>query len=560
MAYDLTPLKAPRSAGTLLRVLTWAAEGPLGGLLSRQFFKDLGIEAMRALEVDEALPLEHALLRPARIAEAAPSTEPVSPGPTQHPEGFPFETAADFVAAYRDGRLSPEDVVERVVAWTQASDEADPPLRAVIDQDLDAMLALARASAERYQSGQPLGPLDGVPVGVKDELDVAGYRTRVGTSFLGTRPAAQDATVVSRLRDAGALLVGKLNMHEIGMGVTGLNPHYGAARNPYDPRRATGGSSSGSAAAVGAGLCPIAVGADGGGSIRIPAALCGQVGLKATFGRISEAGAAPLCWSVAHVGPIAATARDTALAYLAMAGPDRSDANSTAQPPVDLERFGDADLTGLRVGVFRPWFEHADRDVVSTCDVVLTELATRGATVVDVTIPELAVLRTAHLVTIVSEMLASHHLHLRAHRKSYGHDTRLNLALASRMTSSDYVHAQRLRARVDGHFEKALRLADVIMTPATGCTAPLLPANALRTGASDLETTDRIMRFAPAANLTGLPAISCPAGYDQDGLPVGVQFMGHAWSEGLLLRLASVVETFVERRPPQVHRHLLGDR
>ena len=556
MAYDLTQLKAPRSAGGLLRFLVWLAEGRLGGLLAKKFFADIGIDDMRAAEATEALPLEHRLLRAAR-RETFEGGEPAQP-PEAVVADRPYETAADFVAAYRDGDLTPEDVAERLIAWSSDSNASNPPLRAVIAQNADEVMLLARQSAERYREGKPLGPLDGVPVGVKDELDVAGYPTKVGTRFLGKRPATEDAWVVSKLRDAGAMLVGKLNMHEIGMGVTGLNPHFGAARNPYDPAHATGGSSSGSAAAVGAGLCPLAVGADGGGSIRIPASLCGQVGLKATFGRISEHGAAPLCWSVAHVGPIGADARDTALGYLAMAGPDRRDPNSTAQPPVDLARFGDANLEGMRLGVFRPWFEHADRDVVAACDRVLTEMASRGATVVDINIPDLALLRTAHLVTIVSEMRASHRLYIERNRKAYGLDTRLNLALAGRMLATDYVHAQRLRARFDMHFEKALRTVDVIVTPTTACTAPLLPADALASGESNLEVTDRIMRFAPAGNLTGLPALSCPAGYDRDGLPVGIQFMGRAWSEGLLLRLASVVETFVERRPAKVHRRLLS--
>jgi Asp-tRNA(Asn)/Glu-tRNA(Gln) amidotransferase A subunit family amidase len=158
-----------------------------------------------------------------------------------------------------------------------------------------------------------LGPLDGVPIAVKDELDQVPYATTAGTRFLGREPASSDATVVARLRSAGALLVGKTNMHEVGLGITGVNPHHGTSRNPYDPARITGGSSSGSAAAVAAGLCPIAVSADAGGSIRIPAALCGVVGLKPTFGRMSERGAAALCWSLAHIGVIGASSADVAL-------------------------------------------------------------------------------------------------------------------------------------------------------------------------------------------------------------------------------------------------------
>jgi Asp-tRNA(Asn)/Glu-tRNA(Gln) amidotransferase A subunit family amidase len=198
------------------------------------------------------------------------------------------------------------------------------------------LLAQATASAQRLREGRPLSPLDGVPVAVKDELDLRGFGTSVGTRFLGKQPAAEDSTAVARLRAAGALLLGKVNMHEIGIGVTGQNPHHGTVRNPYDPQRHTGGSSSGSAAAVAAGFCPIAIGADGGGSIRIPASLCGVVGLKPTYGRVSETGAAPLDWSVAHIGPLGATARDVALGYAAIAGLT-GDPNTLHQPALTLE-------------------------------------------------------------------------------------------------------------------------------------------------------------------------------------------------------------------------------
>ena len=471
--------------------------------------------------------------------------------------GFRPESSSDFVAAYREGRFTPSAIAERTLDIIDDSERHEPPMRLLIAHEREDLMEQAQASSARYADGQALGPLDGVPIAVKDELDQAGYPTTVGTRFLGREPAGHDAEVVARLRAQGALLFGKANMHEIGMGVTGLNPHHGAVRNPYDPTRAPGGSSSGSAAAVAMGLCPIAVGADGGGSIRIPASLCGQAGLKATFGRISEHGAAELCWSVAHVGPIAATVRDLALAYTVMAGPDPKDANSLMQPAPRFDTISDGALAGVKLGIFRPWFEDAEPAIVAHCHAALEILTEAGAELIEVDIAELEVMRLAHLITIITEMTTAHQQHYSEHRRDYGLDTRLNLMLGRRLRGYDYVHAQRLRARFDHHFEKVLRTVDAIVTPSTACTAPVLPLDALQTGESNLETTDRIMRFAPAGNLTGLPAISCPAGYDNDGLPVGVQFMGRAWSEGLLLRLASVVESFVERQPAKVHRKLL---
>ncbi|MEZ4471485.1 MAG: amidase [bacterium] len=558
MTYALVPLKAPRSQGALLRTLVRLAEGPAGAALARKFLDDIGVGALRRAEATDPPPMEHPILAAARGTHH-PST-PAPALPAVRPGAGHVETSADFAAAYRAGTRTPVDVADALLAAIARLDEGATPLRAVVAQRPDDLQAQARASAARWAAGAPLGPLDGVPVGIKDELDQAGYATRVGTRVLPDTPAAADATVVARLRAQGALLFGKLNMHEIGMGLTGLNPHYGAVRNPYDPTRATGGSSSGPAAAVAAGLGPIAIGADGGGSIRVPAGLCGVFGLKATFGRVSEHGAFPLCWSLAHVGPLATSARDLALAYAAIAGPDAHDFGSTAQPPVDLPAFDAeniSDLKGLRVGIYRPWFEDASPAIVAACQAILDGLVARGATVVDVDLPDLDLLRTAHLVTIASEMLTGIGPWYRTQRRLFGHDVRLNLALTRRLAGADYVHAQRLRPRFDRAFQAALARCDVIITPTTGCTAPTLPAGALKTGLSDLGLADAIMRFAPAGNLTGLPGISCPAGYDADGLPIGVQLQAGPWQEARLLRLACVIEDMAPRTAPKVHARLL---
>ncbi len=564
MAYKIEKIKAPRAAGSMLRAIAVAAEAPISGqLLARQLLNNAGIPTFRATEVDEVHPVHPPAFGSTAEVEAssADSDELV-----QHAAGLPsaelppfLETAADFVEAYLEERVTPLQVAERVIDRTRESEDLEPALRVFIAQDPDDVLEQARESTERYRRGEPLGPLDGVPVAVKDELDQRPYPTTVGTSFLGSSPAGEDAEVVSRLRQAGATLIGKANMQEIGIGVFGINPHYGSARNPYDPSHCPGGSSSGPATAVAAGLCPIAVGADGGGSIRIPAAFCGQVGLKATYGRISEHGAAPLCWSLAHVGPIAGSVRDTALAYAVMAGKDPKDTNSLGHPSPQMPEVFQKDLTGIKVGLYRPWFEHGDGDVVRACEEVLSILEGAGAEIVSIEIPELDLVRVVHLVTIVSEMADSQLEHYDEHRTDYAHDTRLNLALARNLRAYDYVHAQRLRVRIARHFQEALSKVDVIATPTTGCTAPILADDARETGESNLEEFGRIMRFVQAPNLTGHPALSFPAGYDANGLPVGFQVIGRAWEEDRLLRLAAVAEGSIERRRPEVHYRLLDE-
>ena len=508
---------------------------------------------------------------PPRAAEVPPPATPTRvrriDGPTDQraaapdmalaPTQFALETVADFHRAYQAQTMTPTAVAERMLSRVKAEDAATPPLRAVVAQRADDVLAQAAESTARWAAGAPIGPLDGVPVGVKDELDQAGYPTTVGTSFMGSAAATEDASVVARLRAAGAVLIGKLNMHEIGIGVTGINPHHGAARNPYDPTRITGGSSSGSAAAVAAGLCPLSVGADGGGSIRIPAGLCGIVGLKATYGRVSEHGAAPLCWSVAHVGPMGASVYDVALGYALMAGYDPKDPQTVHQPPPTLDGLGNGDLSGIKVGIYRSWFDDADADVVAACRAGVDALEAAGAEVVDIELPQLGLLRTAHMVTIATEMWNSQRRYFPKHRKDYGLDTRMNLALAKRITGAEYVQGQRLRRRFFDRFQAAFQRCDVIATPTTSITAPAISKAAVNGGESDLTTLDRIMRYAPAANLTGHPGLSVPTGYDAGGLPVGLQLMGRPWEEALLLRLGLVVESTIQRRTPARHGHML---
>lgn len=560
MAYDFHKVKTPRLYGPLLRGIVRLIENrSTGPLFLSKMLRDAGVDRFRGHEVTAAPTLYPSHPPGAKVSrkQARRSIEfdedsefPVAPG-------FKALTSADYARAYRHDDVSPVDVARRLVAAIQQSEWGKKPLRAVIDYDEVDLLDQAHASELRFRAGKPLSLLDGVPILVKDEMDVAGYLTRVGTKVLGHETAKQDATAVARLRAAGALIAGKTNMHEIGIGVTGLNPHYGVARNPVNPDFHTGGSSSGSAAAVAAGLCPIAVGADGGGSIRIPSALCGVFGIKATFGRIPGLGAAPLDWSVAHIGPLAASATDLALAYSIMAGPEAGNGVGEQQPPVNLIDFEKEDLSGLRLGIYEPWFRHASEAVVSACDTLVAHLKSRGAEVRHIEIPDLEVLRIAHTITIASEMAVNMAEEYERDQTRFGLDTRLSLALARSLGSADYIQAQRVRSEAMQAFESAFRDCDVIVTPTTGCTAPKIRQLALAGGESDLATMTDLMRFATPGNFVGLPAISVPAGYDESGLPIGCQLMGRPWAENLLFRVARVAEQHVDRKKPQVSFSLL---
>ncbi len=555
MAYDLAGLPLPQLTGAGLSVTASVLENrTTRALLMGKILSDAGVDRLRA-EVLEEAPTYAPIAHDQRAAGRAP-LPPIDQ--IRGVDGLPPPLARvrDYTAAYAAGRATPEAVAERLRSAIEASRAGDEPLGAVLASNADEFMAMARASALRWAEGRPLSPLDGVPVGIKDELDQAGYPSTVGTTFMGAAPATHDATVVARLRAAGALLFGKLNMNEIGINPDGGNMHYGRVRNPYDLARDTGGSSSGSAAAVAAGLCPIAIGADGGGSVRIPAALCGVAGLKATYGRISEHGAAPLCWTVAHVGPLAATVEDVALAYAVIAGPDPRDPMSLHQPPPSLEGFGAARLDGLRVGVYRPWFEHAAPAVVERCRAALAHLEAAGARLVDVELHGLDATRVAHAVTILTEMRTAMDRFGEAAR--FGIPTRINLALARAFSATDYVLAQQVRTRAIADLSKALEVADVIATPTTAISAPRVPVRDDRAGWSDLQSVTEVMRYAFLGNLTGFPALTVPVGHDPDGLPVGLQLMGRPWAEHTLLTAGSVVEAQVERRRAELWFDVLG--
>ena len=559
MAYDLESVDLPILHGTPLKLFVKLLESEsIGRLMTKKLLADTGFASLRGSDLEDAPTLQPLHPHPSESStDGAPSLETVANIASER-LGWQPRTSADFTAAYRDGSTTPEDVADRVISAIEASNRGPEPLRAIIASDANDIRRQAEVSKARYAKGQPLSPLDGVPVAVKDELNQMGYPTTVGTAFMGKSPAPTDATPVARLRALGALLIGKANMHEIGIGVTGFNAHHGVPQNPYAPGHYTGGSSSGSASSVAAGLCPLSVGADGGGSIRIPAGLCGLNGIKATYGRVSEYGAAPLCWSLAHVGPIGVTAHDTALGYLAMAGADPLDPLSCHQPPVNLEGFGNLDLKGLKIGVYDAWFEHASDEMVSVCKERLSELVGHGAELVPIEVPDLNLVRLAHLVTIASEMRTAMDRHYSTDRSALGLDVRTNLALANRFTSLDYVKAQRIRTQSIASMQRIFEKVDLVATPTTGCTAPAIPSAAIPDGISDLGQITEIMRFAPLANLTGLPAMSVPAGYDSSDLPIGLQFHARPWEEALLLKTALVVETHHARIAPKLSYDLLG--
>lgn len=487
-----------------------------------------------------------------------PSGEPESSkgGAPAGDRGFAPVTAADLARAYREGVRSPSEVLDATLRAIAASDRDDPPLRAVIRTLDERARREAEASTERWRRGAPLSPLDGVPYLIKDNTDVAGVPTTNGTVLTFPLPAA-DAAVVERLGAAGAVLAGKANLHEIGAGTTGINPHHGTARNPFDPGRWCGGSSSGSASAVAAGLVPLSIGTDAGGSVRAPAAFVGAVGLKPTFGRISRRGMSILCDTLDHYGPIVHSCADAARAFVAASGTHPDDDETWDQPPVPSYEQALAEVgrpaAGLRIGVARHLFDHprVEPEVAAHVARAADALAGAGATLRDVTVPDLDTCLTVGLVLLGAEGPSGLEDVLRANLSRLGADLQVLLLCGEHVSARDYLRAQRIRTQVRQGWRALYREVDLVLTPAAGLPAGRIRRDALATGEIDEAQSARAIACTFPCNLTGYPAVSVPCGV-VDGMPVSAQLVAPPWQELTALRAGAALEAsglYPRRRP-----------
>lgn len=396
-------------------------------------------------------------------------------------------------------------------------------------------------------------PLYGAPISVKDLFATKDTRTTAGAKVFAERIPRENATAVTRLKDGGAAIIGKTNMHEFAYGVTTVNPHFGVARNPWDPQRISGGSSGGSASAVRMGMGLASLGSDTGGSIRIPASLCGIVGLKPTYGRVSIRGMVPLSWSLDHAGPMARTVEDVAIMLGIVAGYDPQDPYSRN---VEVPRYTDAltgNIKGVRVGVPKSYFyEQLSAPVENAVKTAVRSLERLGGKIVDVDFPSLSIHRATWLHIASPEAYSYHEVYLKKHPDLYGRDVRGRLEAGRVLLSIDYVRAQRARTILKEECKKVFETADVIVTPTLPITAPRIEdlhkpwSNGPETAVASLP------RFTRFFNVVGLPAISVPCGFTPDGLPIGLQIAGRAFDESNVLRVAHAYEQdakWFERHP-----------
>ena len=455
-------------------------------------------------------------------------------------------TASEASRAFAARQLSP---VELLTALLGRIDALDPKLHAFIHLDADAAMEAARTATKEIAAGRIRGPLHGVPVGVKDIIDVAGLPTTGHSKILLGNIAKADAVVIQKLRQAGAIILGKLATHEFAIGGPSFDLPFPPARNPWNPDHHPGGSSSGSGAGVCAGLFPVALGTDTGGSVRNPASVCGIVGVKPTYGLVSRRGVFPLSFTLDHIGPLTRTVADTALMLDAIAGYDPDDPGSAPTQSRHFGRLLDRGVRDLRIGFVRHFHETdtpAHPEVTAALEDVARVLQAEGAEVRTVTLPALTEFAGINRVILCSEAWSIHAPWLRERPGDYGQLARRRLLPGAFMTAGDYVGAQRRRLQLIAAVEDVLRDVDVLL-----CASSMDPASRLDDPAETSRTYPRQARTP--FNVTGHPALAMMAGLASNGLPVSVQFAGRYFDDATVLRVAAAYERATpwhKKRPP----------
>jgi aspartyl-tRNA(Asn)/glutamyl-tRNA(Gln) amidotransferase subunit A len=461
-------------------------------------------------------------------------------------------SATEVAEAIRHRRVSPTEVVG---ALLQRIERLNPRLNAFLTVTADLAQRQAQAAEDAVARGDALGPLHGVPLAYKDLYATAGIRTTAGSAILRDWIPDEDAAAIARLRAAGAICLGKLHTQEFAYGATGMNPHYGHCRNPWDTERMPGGSSSGSGAAVAAGLCFGALGSDTGGSIRIPASFCGIVGLKPTYGRVSRVGVVPLAWSMDHLGPLTRTVADAALMLQIIAGHDPRDPASSRRPVPDYRAALGQGVRGLRVGVVRRhFFDRLDPQVAAAAEGALDTLRALGAAIVEVDIPHLREAGPVSTALLFAEAASYHERWFPERAAEYSPEVRDRLLLGRTLAATDYLRAARARRLLVQEFRTALAEADVLVAPTVAFPPPRLDEPTVTLGDRAEDVPVAVVQLTRPHNVVGLPTLAVPAGFTRERLPVGIQIAGRPFDEVMVLRVGHAYEQATpwhRERPPE---------
>ena len=462
-----------------------------------------------------------------------------------------YLTISEAAALIESKQLSP---VELVSAHLKRIEQTDDRLNSFITLLAERAASAAESAESEILGGNYRGPLHGIPIGLKDLYYTKGVRTTVGSKIMGDFIPDYDAAVTERFHDAGAVLLGKLQMHEFALGATSENPHHGPARNPWDTSRITGGSSGGSGSSVAAGQCMATLGSDTGGSVRIPASACGIVGHKPTFGRVSRVGVFPLSNSLDTVGPMTRTVRDAAIVMNAIAGYDERDQSSANRPDEDFSLLLDKDISDLRIGVPLDYFyDIIDDEVRIAVQQAAHKLEELGANVEECSIPALEESITISGTILLTEAAEIHLDNLRNHAGDFGADVRGRLEEGAMTPATAYITAQRSRTEFNRSIADAMETYDILLAPSTAVPAPKIGEDIVEINRQTEHKLALMPRLTRPHNICGIPTVSIPCGFSSDGLPIGVQLAARPFEDALALQVAHAYEQATEwhtRRPP----------
>lgn len=458
-------------------------------------------------------------------------------------------TVAHASHAIQAREISP---VELTDAYLRRIEQLNPRINAYITVTAERARADAKRATEELSAGRSRGPLHGIPVALKDLYETAGIRTTGGGKIHADHIPAADCTAARRLRDAGTILLGKLNTHEYAYGGTTNNPHYGATRNPWNLEHIPGGSSGGSGAAIAAGLATATLGTDTGGSIRMPASACGVVGMKPTYGRVSKAGVLPLSYLFDHAGPLTRTVEDAALLLNAIAGYDPLDPTTVRTPTEDYTAQLHGDLKGLRIGIPRAYFyDHLEDGIAGPVEEAISTLRRLGADVHDVAISGAAEGVGAVFALVLAEAQEIHADALRTRPGDFGADVRA-LLTSPPPEGAALMLGLRARDALCVSVRNALESVDLLVTPTSPIVAARIGQETVRYGGMEESILLAMIRCTAPFNATGLPALSVPCGFTPAGLPIGLQIVGRSFDESTVLRAGHAYEQATDwhlRRP-----------
>jgi aspartyl-tRNA(Asn)/glutamyl-tRNA(Gln) amidotransferase subunit A len=515
------------------------ARTSLGGAGVQKVLRgDLRIDALRdlpaALHGDIPTSAQPIAGRPPRVGHG---TLPLP----QAPWSLTSETLRE---AYGRGEVTPRQITERILAAARGLAARTSTMGPFLEYADDDALRMADIAGERIRRGEALGPLDGIPYAVKEQTAVQGRRRRAGTTFMSDARSPKDATCIQRLHQAGAIVVGMTPMTELGMSPTGVSSKRVMPHNPHGENRIAGGSSTGSGVAVATGVVPFAMGGDGGGSIRIPAALNGVFGMKPTWGRISREGDA-FGGTVGHLGPLATSTLDLARVLDTVSGGDPLDRETLGAPPGEdrmFERALGRGVRGLVIGVAESEWKDSHPDVARAGQAMIAALEKEGAIIRSIVVPGLQYAPAVGYITIGTEARSAFSEEYAAHAGEMGPDLAISFAALEAFSALEYMNAQRLRSGIRAAMARAFQDVDLFALPTTAETAAEITEDERASGILDARLIDALCRFCFLGNITGLPAISMPAGKDGHGMPIGFQLVGDAWDEGTVLAAAAHLE------------------